>query len=141
MVEAAGADAMLRRGMAKTLERQHERLNALVSRPCLRQGERMLLPFVQRLDGICGRLRAAGADRVSRARERQTGSVARLETLSPLKVLSRGYAVTMRHAHPVVSAAQSRAGDRLELIYHDGCVECEVLSTHLSKKEDSSCRS
>lgn len=138
MAQVAGAEVMLRRGMIKNLERQRERLTSLSSRPCLKQGERMLLPFTQRLDGMCNRLRGAGLDCVSQGRQRQAATVARLEALSPLKVLSRGYALTMRENHPVVSAAQNKPGDHLELVYHDGRVECEVLSL---EKEDSSCRS
>ena len=98
----------------------------------------MLLPLTQRLDGMCGRLRTAGVDRVRQGRQRQAATVARLEALSPLKVLSRGYALTMREDRPVVSAAQSKPGDHLELVYHDGRVECEVLSL---EKEGLSCRS
>lgn len=140
MAQVAGADALLRREMAAVLERQRERWNAMASRPCLRQGDRLLSPFAQRLDGLCGRLRAAGAEHVRCQRQRQGNLVAGLEALSPLKVLSRGYAMTMRSGRPVVSAADSAPGDRLELLYHDGRVECEVLSSHTSEKEDSSCR-
>ena len=132
----AGADGMLRRGMLKTMERSRERFEAFTSRPCMRQSERMLQPFVQRLDGASSRLKAAGKGCVLEARERQRHSAAKLEGLSPLSVLSRGYAMTLRDGRPVVSAGQTTVGDRLELVYQDGSLECEVLS----KKEDASCR-
>ena len=94
----------------------------------------MLQPFAQRLDSLSGRLGAAGAERVAHYRRCQGEMAARLEALSPLKVLSRGYAMTLREGKPVVSATQSGVGDRLELIYHDGRLQCEVI-----EKEDAVC--
>lgn len=131
----AGTEGLLRRGIFKTMERGRERLKALASRPCLRQGERILQPFAQRLDVAARRLRTAGKDCVQQAGQRQRHAAARLEGLSPLKVLSRGYAMTLLDGCPIVSAGQVQIGDRLELKYHDGSLECEVLS----KKEDSPC--
>ena len=72
---------------------------------------------------------------MQQAGQRQRHAAARLEGLSPLKVLSRGYAMPLLDGRPVVAAGQVQIGDRPELKYHDGSLECEVLS----KKEDASC--
>jgi exodeoxyribonuclease VII large subunit len=55
------------------------------------------------------------------ARARLEGSAARLESVSPLAVLQRGYAVVSDAAgHPLTSAAAVRPGTRLRLRFADG---------------------
>jgi len=53
--------------------------------------------------------------------------VGRLESLSPLAVLSRGYSVTRLPSGALVrSAAQARAGDLLEILLHQGALGARV---------------
>ena len=52
---------------------------------------------------------------------------AALDAMSPLKVLSRGYAIPRREDGAVVrSVREAAAGDRLELQLSDGKLDCEV---------------
>ena len=51
----------------------------------------------------------------------------RLESLSPLAVLSRGYSVTRLPSGALVrSAAQARTGDLLEILLHQGALGARV---------------
>lgn len=55
---------------------------------------------------------------------------ARLEMLSPLRVLSRGYVVAKDEAgHLVTRAAGLEKGDRLKLVFSDKEVGCEITQT------------
>ncbi|MFO7676392.1 MAG: exodeoxyribonuclease VII large subunit [bacterium] len=66
--------------------------------------------------------------REQRARLRE--ALARLDALSPLASIGRGYALLRTPAGAVVSrVGQVAAGDRLEALVSDGRVDCEVRGT------------
>ncbi len=52
---------------------------------------------------------------------------ARLDALSPLKVMSRGYSLAYKNEKIVTSVKDIKLGDRLTLKFSDGEKECEVL--------------
>ena len=56
-----------------------------------------------------------------------------LETLSPLKVINRGYAVAQSNGEIVKSIAQIETGDSLSLKLKDGILTCEVLEKEQTK--------
>jgi exodeoxyribonuclease VII large subunit len=79
------------------------------------------------LGQLRGRLVSAAAHGVKASRGRFATSVGRLESLSPLAVLSRGYSVTRLPSGALVrSAAQTRAGDLLEILLHQGALGARV---------------
>lgn len=43
-----------------------------------------------------------------------------LDSLSPLRVLARGYCIAVKEGHPVLSAGQLQAGDRITLRLYEG---------------------
>jgi exodeoxyribonuclease VII large subunit len=68
--------------------------------------------------------------------ERRRGfhtAVGKLETLSPLRVLSRGYSLTRAAGHVVSDAAQVNAGDKVEVKLARGELDCIVESV---KRDD-----
>jgi len=91
----------------------------------------------QRLGGLSARLAAAesrmhtaASRRVERARARMLASVGRLDSLSPLAVLSRGYAVAWNadRTHALRDAADVGVGDRIKVTLARGELECDVRS-------------
>ena len=56
-----------------------------------------------------------------------------LETLSPLKVINRGYAVAQSNGEIIKSIAQVETGDSLSLKLKDGNLTCEVLEKEQTK--------
>ena len=60
--------------------------------------------------------------RLSDARNRMEREAARLEALSPLAVLSRGYTAVSRGEETLTSAAQVQTGDALRIRFGDGVV-------------------
>ncbi len=85
-----------------------------------------------RLATADGRLQAAAGRRVHQADLRVRESIGRLESLSPLAVLGRGYAVCWNADRTVVlrDAAASAAGDRVRVTLSRGELECEVREAH-----------
>ncbi len=69
----------------------------------------------QRLDELSGRLSASAARAVEFARARTKAASDRLDALSPLRVLERGYSITFRQGEkkPLKDADKVRPGDAL----------------------------
>ncbi|HSS44935.1 MAG TPA: exodeoxyribonuclease VII large subunit, partial [Thermoanaerobaculia bacterium] len=74
------------------------------------------------------------ARRLEQRRERVRVSVEKLELLSPLSVLARGYAVALREGSPVplLSVSGVRAGDRIRVRLHEGELKAVVRETVFS---------
>ena len=85
--------------------------------------------FQVRLSQAYGRLRAEVIDRYHVAGGRLGAAAARLEAMSPLAVLGRGYAVCWDGARQVIirDAAAVSAGDGVRVTLHKGEIRCVVV--------------
>jgi len=80
-----------------------------------------------RLDALNARLARVAQAGIERQRHRFMLNLGKLEMLSPLAVLSRGYAIVRNDAGRLVAqAATLKADDRLDVRFVDGEVECRV---------------
>ncbi|HYF49417.1 MAG TPA: exodeoxyribonuclease VII large subunit [Planctomycetota bacterium] len=131
-LRAALPVALLRR-----VELARERLNSLEQSYALRHPEQRVAMMRQRLDDLSSRLQPAGQRCLQAAREQAANLAGRLDSLSPLKVLVRGYSVTLRESDQKVvrSIEDVRKGDRLRTRLGDGSIISEVRET---KKQDRS---
>jgi exodeoxyribonuclease VII large subunit len=104
------------------LERQLATFNA----------ERRLARLRTRLVAVDGQLRSVAARRQDHALAQLRGIAGRLESLSPLAVLARGYAVVWSADKTVVirDAAAVGPGDGVRVTLGRGELDCEVRSTH-----------
>lgn len=83
-----------------------------------------------RLEQARVRLHGHAARRLAAARQRFHAAAGRLDSLSPLAVLGRGYSLARTPAGAVVrSARQVAAGDPLEVLLHHGSLDCRVERT------------
>ena len=122
----------LRRAAAAAVGRRARDHQALRSRLEARDVRRGLAGFRGRLIAADGRLQAAARRGRDRAQARFGAVAARLETLSPLAVLARGYAVCWNADRTAIvrRAADVASGDRVRVTLHQGELDCEVRSTH-----------
>ena len=83
-----------------------------------------------------GRLASAAGHSVKVSRHRFDAAVGRLDSLSPLAVLGRGYSLTrlLPSGAIVRSAAQTRPGDAVEILLHQGALEARV--ERLKERDD-----
>jgi exodeoxyribonuclease VII large subunit len=83
----------------------------------------------ERLVRLEVRLSAAMDNRQNRNRAKLGGHAGRLDALSPLAVLGRGYAVALKEGHAVRSVSELAVGDGLDLRLSDGTAEVVVQTT------------
>ena len=83
-----------------------------------------------------GRLASAAVHSVKVSQHRFDAAVGRLDSLSPLAVLGRGYSLTRLLPSGVIvrGAAQTRPGDAVEILLHQGAVEARV--ERLKERDD-----
>jgi exodeoxyribonuclease VII large subunit len=100
--------------LGRRVELARGRLDELARRPAFRLPLERVRDQERRLDDWGERLGRAVKQRLVLARQGVEAVAARLETLSPLNVLGRGYSLTRTEADQVVrSPSQVRPGDRL----------------------------
>ncbi|HEX4385862.1 MAG TPA: exodeoxyribonuclease VII large subunit [Myxococcales bacterium] len=105
------------------LQRQRERLAQQHPREKLHR----LRGEVSRLED---QLRARIHKLLAQRRQTFVRAAGQLDALSPLKVLSRGYAVAFdQRGQAVKSAAQVRPGERLRIRLHEGELDAQVLAS------------
>lgn len=125
--------AMLRRSAGqltrRRLEEEQQRLDNLLVRARLQEPSRLMEARRQGLDTLEKRLCKAASELLLRQKSRIAPLAGKLDALSPLKVLSRGYAIVYEKDHPVRSVAEIAAGDQLRVRWSDGGALCAVLET------------
>jgi exodeoxyribonuclease VII large subunit len=109
------ADAHLRNLLARRLDAARSRLDELSRRRVFRFPFERLRDAEQRLDVWFERLQRGVGQRVSRERDNLSLQSARLDALSPLNVLGRGYTLTRKYdSREVIRRIdQVRPGDRI----------------------------
>jgi exodeoxyribonuclease VII large subunit len=129
---AAELTHQLRRALGGRLARRERTFRSLQLRLEARDLRRRLAAMRGRLVAADGRLASDARRSLERRGARLQSAAARLDTLSPLAVLARGYAVCWTgDRHQIISSASTvGAGDRVVVTLHEGELECEVVRTH-----------
>ncbi|MBV9759183.1 MAG: exodeoxyribonuclease VII large subunit [Acidobacteriaceae bacterium] len=120
----------LRQAAQRMLEAQRRRASELARRL---QATDLRLRFARnrhREELLRGRLLKSVEAQLWRARRGQEGLQARLEQLSPLAVLGRGYAIVSDSEKRILrSAGETAAGERIHVRLHEGGLEATVEGT------------
>ncbi|MBI3564957.1 MAG: exodeoxyribonuclease VII large subunit [Elusimicrobia bacterium] len=124
--------AELEDGMLQTLrdrvERLAQRLKYAAAHPLLSDPRRLWEQRAQRVDELAGRLPEAMRRRLETTGLRLGAVAGRLDAISPLKVLGRGYAIATKAGKALTKASQVRRGDEVSVRLHEGEILCEVKS-------------
>lgn len=126
---AAELTHQLRRAMLARAARHGRDVRMLRQRLDAQNVRRRLAATRGRLTTADERLRAAASRGRDRADTRFRVLAGRLESLSPLAVLARGYAVCWNAGRTAIvrSADSVAAGDRVKVTLHQGEIDCQVL--------------
>jgi exodeoxyribonuclease VII large subunit len=110
--------------LSALVDNARRNLAALLGRPVFLRPLDLVLQRQQYLDGLSQRLYLAGKNCFEKQRNRLLLFVSRLDTLSPLKILARGYSVCRRLSDKklVRSVDEVRVQERIETTLTDGRV-------------------
>ena len=116
----------MEKAQERRLELLRQRLRRLSERPVLRSPEGSLQQKELLLELLRQRLERAAVSAVEQDQRRFAALSGRLDALSPLKVLARGYAVATRQEQVLHSVAQLSPGEEIRLRLSDGTALCAV---------------
>ena len=117
----AAKKSMLMALMSRRLKQERQKVNALAESRCLKAPVNYINDRRLHLDYSYRRLAAASVKLLSRHKERFVHLTAKLDAMSPLKVLSRGYCLTVDNEGAVVGSVKNlKKGDRLTVRLSDG---------------------
>ena len=124
--------------MASALSRQlkaaRQHLNVLSQSPALRSPTGYIEQREKSLELLKNRLIAAQNQSITRKNQRYIAAVSKLEAMSPLKVLTRGYSMAQTEAGEVLrSVRQVELGERVSVLLSDG----KLSATVMDKKEEA----
>ena len=112
--------------------RQH--LDVLSKSPALRSPTGYLEQREKNVEMLKNRLISAQNQNIHRKNQRYIAAVSKLDAMSPLKVLTRGYAMAQTERGEVLrSVSQVELGERIQVSLSDGTVSATVMD----KKEEA----
>jgi exodeoxyribonuclease VII large subunit len=121
----------LRRSVLSRIASAGKTVRSLDARLAAQDLRRRLAASRGRLSTLDERLHGTARRSHDRADSRFRILTGRLENLSPLAVLARGYALCWNEDRSIIlrSAAEVTAGDRVRVKLHDGELDCRVSAT------------
>ncbi len=130
-------DERLRRRLVAHLVDARHHLEVLMQRMAPARLADRVRERGQRLRDLRGRLSSAVGNRRTRAADRIAAGAGRLEALSPLAVLARGYAICYDSSGGILKDARAaRPGSAIRVRLHRGRLACEVREVEdVTRKE------
>ena len=126
-----GLDAMsgsMAAALARQLKSARQRLDMLANRPSMQKPTGYLEQKGKALELLKNRLISAQTQQLARERHRYVASVSKLDAMSPLKVLTRGYAYAQTEYGTVLkSVNQVEAGQQITVSLSDGRLSATVM--------------
>lgn len=108
---------------------KREKLNLLASSRAMRAPAAVIAEKQMRIDELAVRMHNAMDKQMQSRAQGLAANIGRLEALSPLAVLSRGYAVTYREDGELVTSVEPiKEGQGITVRYKDGSVDARVTS-------------
>ncbi|OUP45239.1 exodeoxyribonuclease VII large subunit [Pseudoflavonifractor sp. An187] len=121
-----GLTLRLRQAMEVQLDRDRKELRRLEQSRVLRNPVAVVDDQRMRLDSAQRRLAMALERTLRRGRVELAGLAGRVDAMSPLKVLSRGYAIAKAEGRAVTTVEQVQPGQAMDVLVADGVYHCRV---------------
>lgn len=114
------------RSVLAQLDKASDRFIALNARLSAQSPENRLKLTAEKLAGLDKRREAAFSRYFERLEHQLSERIAKLDSLSPLKVLSRGYSLVYKEGKLLSSSETLEKGDRIKLTFGSGGAEAEI---------------
>lgn len=108
------------------LQSERIKLEQFKSKPCLQNMRYVIDEQRMRVASLGDKAQQLYSLSLQSQRAKWQSAVAKLEALSPLKVLSRGYSVVKKDGKTVYSAAQVSEGDTVEIQFSEGSAAATI---------------
>ena len=119
---------------SQKLSRLRQRLDRLAQSRVMTRPDGYLQQHELHLEMLRQRLAHAGQSCLQENAQRFRQAAAKLDALSPLKVLGRGYAMATREEQLVRSVTQLEVGDTVTVSLSDGTAQCRVEALQRRKQ-------
>ena len=110
----------LRISLLKKIELMKMQYKKCISSPIFKEPKRNIEEKYLKLDNYIKTLEYKIQDKLKYQKSNFTEIVARLDTLSPLKTMSRGYSIVQKNGKIIKSSKDAKTGDILNLKFIDG---------------------
>ena len=127
--------AAMATAFGRQLKAARQHLDVLSKSAALQSPDGYLQQRHKSLELLQNRLVTAQNQCINRNNQRYIALTAKLDAMSPLKVLSRGYAIAQTGAHAVIrSVRQAKAGDQIDVSFSDGTLTATVTDVKENRK-------
>ena len=128
-----GMSAAMATALTRQLKAARQHLNVLSASPALRSPTGYMEQKAKSLELLKNRLVSAENQQIQRSNQRYIAAVSKLDAMSPLKVLTRGYSMARKEDGEVIrSVTQAELGERIQISLSDG----KLSATVMEKKEE-----
>lgn len=128
---------LLNRHIVLKINGEREKLKSCYTRLLSNSPSNRINLLEQRLENGKTRLNSVIDSIISENEHRAVNAVTKLEALSPLKVMTRGYSITKHNGRIVTKAKGLKKGDLLDTSFSDGSITAEVKELKLDKAKQN----
>ena len=116
-------------------ERKRERLERISDKPMFKDPALFVADFRDEIERLSEKADNAVSDAIKNKSNELRLISGKIDALSPLAVLSRGYSITEKDGNIVFGVKQVSVGDQVSIRFKDGVANATVNSKRLSRKE------
>ena len=120
-------NSLLKNGLLLKYNGQKAKFDALANKSILSKPFNITESRSETVDRLFDKMLNAYKGIISREKSRYVSNVAKLDALSPLKVLSRGYSIAEVDGKVIKSVNDISNGDKFKLKLSDGTVNCQAV--------------
>jgi len=126
--------AAMAAGLQRQIRSAQQHLNVLSQSAALKSPDGYLRQQSKNLELLTNQLISAQNQNITRKSKQYIAAVSKLDAMSPLKVLSRGYAMTQNEQGEVIrSVKQIELGERITINLSDGRLSATVMNKEETK--------
>ena len=132
MMRLDSIDERIALALVRRLNRSRERFEHLKAMADARSIDKLIKARADAVVAIGDKVELLARSRVDKARDRLSANAGKVDALSPLSILSRGYAITEKGGALIRSTDQLSINDEIGVVLSDGRVSATVI--HIEKE-------